>query len=58
MSVQMPSQTLARDLNFLRQHELIVVEGDELRANFEVMTRFMPPVELMGFDRLNEISAA
>jgi len=40
-------KTLARDINFLTEHELIIVEGDELRANYGIMTRFMPPVELM-----------
>lgn len=29
------TRTLSRDLNFLKQHELIIVEGNELRANLE-----------------------
>jgi Fic family protein len=40
------TKTLSRDLNFLKQHELIIVEGDELRANLDIMTRFTPPYEL------------
>lgn len=39
-------KTLSRDLNFLKQHELIIVEGDELRANLDIMTHFTPPFEL------------
>jgi Fic family protein len=34
------SKTLMRDINFLKQHELILVEGDQLRANLAVMTQF------------------
>lgn len=34
------SKTLMRDINFLRQHELILVEKDQLRANLAVMTQF------------------
>jgi len=40
------TRTLSRDLNFLKQHELIIVEGDELRANLDIMTRYTPPFEL------------
>ncbi len=39
----MTSKTITRDLNYLRKHELIVVEGDRIRANIEVMKQFMPP---------------
>jgi Fic family protein len=39
------AKTLSRDLNFLKQHELIVVEGAELRANLDIMTRYTPPFE-------------
>lgn len=39
-------KTLSRDLNFLKQRELIIVEGDELRANLDIMTRYTPPFEL------------
>jgi hypothetical protein len=38
-------KTLSRDLNFLKQRKLIIVEGDELRANLDIMTRFTPPFE-------------
>ena len=40
------TKTLSRDINFLKQHELIIVEGDELRANVDLMTRYTPPLEL------------
>ena len=40
------TKTLSRDINFLKQHELIIVEGDELRANLDIMTRYTPPLEL------------
>lgn len=39
-------KTLSRDLSFLREHELIVVEGDILRANLDVMIRYTPPFEV------------
>lgn len=41
-------KTLARDVNFLKEHKLIILDGDELRANYEIMTRFMPPAELLN----------
>lgn len=34
-------KTLSRDLNFLRVHELVVVDGDEIRANLGVMDAFL-----------------
>lgn len=34
------NKTLMRDLNFLRQHELILVNGDKLQANLEIMRQF------------------
>ena len=34
------SRTLSRDINSLRQLDLIVVEGDEIRANLDLMNRF------------------
>ena len=37
------NKTLARDINFLTAHELVVIEGDQLIANLAVMTRFVPP---------------
>jgi Fic family protein len=36
------SKTLARDLNFLRSNGLIVIGGDEVRANLAVMKQFVP----------------
>ena len=36
------AKTLSRDLNFLRVHEFVVIEGDELRANLDVMKQFVP----------------
>ncbi len=38
-------KTLSRDINFLKQRELIIVEGNALRANLDIMTRYTPPVE-------------
>lgn len=35
-------KTLSRDLNFLRQNGLIIVEGDDIRANLGVMEEFVP----------------
>lgn len=35
-------KTLSRDLNFLREHNLVIIEKDEIRANFEMMDRFVP----------------
>ena len=34
------SRTLSRDINSLKDLDLIVIEGDEIRANLELMTRF------------------
>ena len=39
-------RTLARDINFLKENNLIIVDGDEIEANLAVMTRFTPPMEL------------
>ena len=36
------AKTLTRDLNFLRSHGLIIVNRDEIRANLDVMKRFVP----------------
>lgn len=33
-------RTLSRDINALKQQNLIIVVGDEIRANLELMTRF------------------
>lgn len=38
----MTSKTLTRDLNFLRSNGLIITDGDEIRANLEVMKQFVP----------------
>ena len=34
------TRTLTRDINFLKEQELIVAEGDELRARIDLMTQF------------------
>ena len=34
------TRTLSRDINVLKQEELIVVTGDEIRANLELMSQF------------------
>ncbi len=44
---QLTPKTLSRDINFLKEHELVIVEGDKLRANLDIMTRYTPPLELM-----------
>jgi Fic family protein len=36
------SKTLSRDLNFLRLHQLVIIQGDEIRANLDVMKYFVP----------------
>jgi len=36
------AKTLTRDLNFLRSNGLIVIDGDEVRANLAVMKQFVP----------------
>ncbi len=43
---KLTNKTLSRDLNFLKVHELVIIDGDELRANLDVMTRYTPPFEL------------
>jgi len=35
-------KTLSRDLNFLRSSGLIIIDGNEIRANLGVMKQFMP----------------
>jgi len=44
---KLTTKTLSRDINFLNQHELVIVVGDELRANLDIMTRYVPPREFM-----------
>ena len=34
------TRTLMRDINYLKEHGLIIVDGDELRATLEYMTQF------------------
>ena len=41
-------KTLSRDVNYLKERELIVVDGDDLRANLGIMTRFTPPLGLFN----------
>jgi len=43
---KLTNKTLSRDLNFLKVHKLVIIDGDELRANLDVMTRYTPPFEL------------
>lgn len=38
------TKTFMRDINFLRKEELVVITGDELRANLDIMTRFTAEV--------------
>lgn len=40
------NRTLARDINFLKLHQLVLVDDDNLQANLEIMTHFTPPSEL------------
>jgi Fic family protein len=35
------TKTLMRDIRFLEQHDLVIIQGDDLRANLEIMTQFM-----------------
>jgi hypothetical protein len=39
------AKTLSRDIAFLREHELIVINGDNMIANLDLMTRYTPPFE-------------
>jgi len=45
---KMTAKTLSRDIQFLRHNELIIVNGDELRANLDIMTRYTPPFEIVA----------
>jgi Fic family protein len=45
---KLTAKTLSRDINFLKKHGLVIVEGDELRANLDIMTRYVPPLEFIG----------
>lgn len=41
-------KTFTRDLNFLKENNLVFIKGDKLKANFGVMLQFMPPHELFN----------
>lgn len=34
------SKTLSRDINFLKKNDLVIVDGDRLAANLDIMTQF------------------
>lgn len=36
-------KTLSRDVNFLSRERLVVIRGDTIRANLDLMQRFIPP---------------
>jgi len=40
-------KTLSRDINYLKETELIKIENGNIHANFEVMGKFIPPYELL-----------
>lgn len=42
---ELTNKTLSRDINFLKGQNLVIVEGDELRANLDIMTHYTPPLE-------------
>ena len=42
---KLTNKTLSRDINFLKELELVIVEGDNLRANLDIMTLYTPPLE-------------
>jgi len=42
---KLTTKTLSRDINFFKEHELVIVKGDELRANLDILTRYTPPFE-------------
>jgi Fic family protein len=44
---KLTTKTLSRDINFLKKHGLVIVAGDELQANLDIMTRYVPPREFM-----------
>jgi len=46
-------RTLARDIRYLRERELVIEEGGWISANLAIMTRFVPPGQHRGLkDRL------
>jgi len=40
------AKTLSRDLDYLKERKLIIVENGEVRANIGIMSQFVPPHEL------------
>jgi Fic family protein len=42
---KLTTKTLSRDINFLKENDLVIVDGDELRANLDIMTLYTPPLE-------------
>jgi Fic family protein len=40
------TKTLSRDISFLKQHELVIQDGDKLSANLDIMTIFTPPSQM------------
>lgn len=42
------SKTLSRDLQFLQEVKLIIIDGDKLRANVEIMKEYTPPYEFFN----------
>ncbi len=50
------TKTLTRDIHFLRENQLIIVAGDELRANLGIMTQF--PAQDTPTPRLRHVSAS
>ena len=42
------SRIFSRDLNFLQQHEYVIIERDEVHANVEIVRQFTTPFELVG----------
>ena len=37
---KLTSKTLIRDINFLEKNDLVIVNGDQLKANLDIMTQF------------------
>ncbi len=42
---KLTTKTLSRDINFLKEHELVIIDDDQLRANLDIMTLYTPPLE-------------
>ena len=41
------SKTLSRDLNYLKEIELILIEDGNVRANLDIMGRYVPPYDAL-----------